>query len=64
MQLTASKEAIHMLRYERCTCYYYFREKKCTMGTNKNAIKLSNKFVVKVSFKEKRVSPSNVWSIK
>ena len=41
-----------------------FEKKKCTMGTNKNAIKLSNKFVVKVSFKEKRVSPSNVWSIK
>ena len=64
MQLTARKESIHMLRYERCTCYYYFREKKCTMGTNKNAIKLSNKFVAQSSFKEKRVSPSNVWSIK
>ena len=39
-------------------------EKKCTMGTNKNAIKLSNKFVAQSRIKEKRVSPSNVWSIK
>ena len=50
VQLTARKETIHMLRYERCTCYYYFREKKCTMGTNKNAIKLSNKFVAQSQF--------------
>ena len=53
MQLTARKETIHMLRYERCTCYYYFREKNVLWVQIKMQLNCQTNSWLKVGLKKR-----------